>query len=357
MKSTPFMKGCATLFSTTLLLAILSGCGKQPTSESGTDSLEKPTITTTSIPPATQAPTPTSLDGDDYDAQLVDAIEILEASLPETENLALPEHLSVLDVCEGDIGNDGTMDIVVILEFEEDYPISSDDYMFAVDHRVTCIFQDNGNETFSCQAKNNALIMNKNTGGVYGDPYAGMTIQNGILTLSHYGGSSDRWGYDYRFDMYNGHLTLWQGVFFEHNTHSDGYGSTDVYDYRSGTRTWFETEHYDIYTPTNIYVFNFFEPHTIHFEDADFYSYNNYETCAPTFAESVTDMTTNVIDLAEDETVSGYEWTDDMQTCFRVQIAYKNDADNEVLPKKEYFYYFTDGIITEVLCTDCANLP
>lgn len=67
-------------------------------------------------------------------------------------------------------------------------------------------------------------------------------------------------------------------------------------------------------------------------------------------------MATNVIDLDENETVSSYEWTSDGQTCFRIQIAYKENADSEVLPKKEYFYYFTGDVITEVLCTDCTNI-
>jgi hypothetical protein len=47
-------------------------------------------------------------------------------------------------------------------------------------------------------------------GGVFGDPYAGMTIRNNFFSVEHYGGSNWRWSriITFRFDQKTKQLVL-----------------------------------------------------------------------------------------------------------------------------------------------------
>ncbi len=42
-------------------------------------------------------------------------------------------------------------------------------------------------------ASNSELVLCRNCGGVFGDPYAGITLKDTILTIDNYGGSAWRW--------------------------------------------------------------------------------------------------------------------------------------------------------------------
>lgn len=46
---------------------------------------------------------------------------------------------------------------------------------------------------YTLAARANRVMIAKDGGGQYGDPFAGLTIRKGVLTVNHYGGSSWRW--------------------------------------------------------------------------------------------------------------------------------------------------------------------
>ena len=71
-------------------------------------------------------------------------------------------------------------------------------------------------------------------GGVWGDPFEGLTIENGVLTIRLYGGNAWRWGYQYQFQC-NGDellLTKTETVGFHIYTQE---GTKTVCDYIRGT--------------------------------------------------------------------------------------------------------------------------
>lgn len=47
--------------------------------------------------------------------------------------------------------------------------------------------------------RNDHLVMCQDCGGIFGDPYAGITFSADTLTLDHYGGSNWRWSVTHKF--------------------------------------------------------------------------------------------------------------------------------------------------------------
>ncbi|MCY0967846.1 hypothetical protein [Chryseobacterium wangxinyae] len=56
--------------------------------------------------------------------------------------------------------------------------------------------------------KSRNAIYRSDEGGMMGDPYQNTTIENGILNITHYGGSSWKWGGTDKYRFQNGHFEL-----------------------------------------------------------------------------------------------------------------------------------------------------
>lgn len=97
-------------------------------------------------------------------------------------------------VIKGDLNGDGRDDAVIVIEKNEP---EVDEYDFEFYRRAMLIAFNNGNNGFDLSIKTE--IRDANSGGVWGDPYDGITIENGDLTLAYYGGSNYRWYYRYVF--------------------------------------------------------------------------------------------------------------------------------------------------------------
>lgn len=48
-------------------------------------------------------------------------------------------------------------------------------------------------QSFTLEARNDSVVLCADCGGIFGDPYQGLTIKNGYFSVEHYGGSSWRW--------------------------------------------------------------------------------------------------------------------------------------------------------------------
>lgn len=97
-----------------------------------------------------------------------------------------PEHYSVLDTASGDLNTDGYRDYIVILknEFEK---YNSDTT------RPLLILFGNKENKLNQFARNDSVVLCHGCGGVFGDPYQGITIKNNYFSIDHYGGSGWRW--------------------------------------------------------------------------------------------------------------------------------------------------------------------
>lgn len=136
----------------------------------------------------------------EYKASDIRAIlESQAVQISSGEPIQMPPSFDILDSCLGDLNLDGIHDLAVIVQKQEEN--------FCTDRTIYILTgQQEGN--YLVKFQNGSLIGDSNSGGVYGDPYSGMEISSGKLTISVYGGSSSRWGYSYQFSYGQQSLVL-----------------------------------------------------------------------------------------------------------------------------------------------------
>jgi hypothetical protein len=97
-----------------------------------------------------------------------------------------PLGYEILDTATGDLNRDKYRDLLVILKLsnEEENSESS---------RPLLIYIGQKNGELKLVAYNDNVVLCRNCGGIYGDPYSGMVIKRGYFSIEHYGGSNFRW--------------------------------------------------------------------------------------------------------------------------------------------------------------------
>lgn len=114
----------------------------------------------------------------------------------------------------GDLNGDGKKDYILVLDKPRDPKAEFDD---ADTPRPTLILVRGSSGSLSVAARNDNVVYCRTCGGVFGDPFAGISISGQRFTISNYGGSNDRWAYDYTFS-YSRRDNTWQLVRVEEMT-------------------------------------------------------------------------------------------------------------------------------------------
>ena len=120
--------------------------------------------------------------------------------LPEINKLGktwqsfIPQKWKLMDSATSDFNNDGLIDIALILENENNN--EHDDDLNC--HRPLLILEKTKNGFVLNTLCKQAVLCNQ-CGGVFGNPYNGITFKKNILTINHYGGSAWRWNINYIF--------------------------------------------------------------------------------------------------------------------------------------------------------------
>ena len=94
----------------------------------------------------------------------------------------------ILDTLSGDLNLDGRKDLLLILKV-----IAEDTMSFTEAQRPLLILIQNAGGSYYQAGRNNQVVLCKGCGGVFGDPYASITIKSGYFSIEHYGGSNWRW--------------------------------------------------------------------------------------------------------------------------------------------------------------------
>lgn len=109
----------------------------------------------------------------------------------------IPEGYLVLDSTSGYLNGDDYKDIVLVLN-EPDEEETSD----VIDHptkRPLLILTGQQGGTYQLAARGDNAVYCIDCGGMMGDPFQGLKIENDTLTVYHYGGSGWRWTRDLYF--------------------------------------------------------------------------------------------------------------------------------------------------------------
>ncbi|WP_276500390.1 hypothetical protein [Terrimonas pollutisoli] len=98
----------------------------------------------------------------------------------------IPAGYAILDSASGDLNKDRLKDYVLILKVDEEEE-------HADTTRPLLLLMGTVRDQYQLLARNDSVVLCKSCGGVFGDPYAGITIKNNFFSVEHYGGSNWRW--------------------------------------------------------------------------------------------------------------------------------------------------------------------
>lgn len=106
-----------------------------------------------------------------------------------------------LDFVKADLNGDKLMDYLLVLKIEGEDTMTWDNPTPETVRPLLLIIRQ-PDRSLMQQARNEALILCRQCGGVMGDPYQGLTTKPGEFTADFYGGSSWRWTarYTFRYD-------------------------------------------------------------------------------------------------------------------------------------------------------------
>lgn len=113
-----------------------------------------------------------------------------------SQNIPIPSQYAIIDSAYGDLDKDGVDELVVAYNTK-----SNEDEIDDGVPRELIIYKKENARWIIWQRSMQALYGSRD-GGMMGDPFGEMLITNGILTISHEGGSSWKWTHTdkYRYD-------------------------------------------------------------------------------------------------------------------------------------------------------------
>jgi hypothetical protein len=114
-------------------------------------------------------------------------------------NAFIPSGFDTLQIATGDLNKDGKADLVLALKSKlEDAPDSVKEKLDSIPNRLLLVLLNTG-DSYRSVVKAKYAILCKECGGVFGDPFSGIEIKNGLLVVEHYGGSAWRWSLTHKF--------------------------------------------------------------------------------------------------------------------------------------------------------------
>jgi hypothetical protein len=106
----------------------------------------------------------------------------------------IPPGYEVHDFETGDLNGDGRKDVALVLKLKNE-----DTLEMGEAQRPLLLLTRGANGKLKQAVRCDSLILCRQCGGVFGDPYEGITISKNSITVNFYGGSGWRWGIEYIF--------------------------------------------------------------------------------------------------------------------------------------------------------------
>ena len=131
-----------------------------------------------------------------------------EVKIPADVKPFVQKGLIPIAIETGDLNADGFKDHVLVVSQPVDENAAWEEG--AGKRSVLILIREPSGE-LRLAGRNDLVVLCKNCGGVFGDPFAGVNIRDTSFTVNNYGGSNDRWSYSYTFD-YSRRDRTWQLV-------------------------------------------------------------------------------------------------------------------------------------------------
>ncbi len=120
-----------------------------------------------------------------------------QAALTKIFSQFITTGYTVADTAMADFNNDGLTDVVIVADNKND-----------PDQNRSLVILAKTVSGFVIAAKSNAAVLCSMCGGVFGDPYAGISFNKNVITIYHYGGSAWRWTSNFTFRFQNNQWEL-----------------------------------------------------------------------------------------------------------------------------------------------------
>ena len=117
----------------------------------------------------------------------------------------LDQH-EILDSVQVDFDADGDLDLFLALYLPQTEAAFENRELEEPPYRRLLILEHTHNHLYRLQGVNYTLLMCCNCGGPWGDPYDGISFDDGRFTVAHFGGSTYRWVEIHSFERLPGTL-------------------------------------------------------------------------------------------------------------------------------------------------------
>lgn len=125
---------------------------------------------------------------------VVNTTEAQDLKVPAEAKSFIIKSFEPLDYIAGDLNGDKKQDAILILKTP-----GEDTMMDQFLNRPFLLLIRQADGKLQQVVRNDSIILCRQCGGVFGDPYNGIKLTPTGFNLSFYGGSSWRWSYDYQF--------------------------------------------------------------------------------------------------------------------------------------------------------------